>query len=79
MKRELNALIEIVNKERKVELGINLNCDGCENEEFEVTDIYDANKSGLSEDFYVVYHGNNKIEAMAAIMRYVRAAEYRRK
>jgi len=77
MDKELNELLEQKNKERKVDLGLNCNCDGCENGEFEIVDIYNANKSGLSEDFIIVYHGTNKDEAMVAIMRYARGAEER--
>lgn len=75
MDRELKALLDRENKERKVDLGLNCNCEGCENGEFEIVDIYDSNISGLSEDSIIVYHGTNKDEAMVAITRYARNAE----
>ena len=75
MDRELKALLDRENKERKVNLGLNCNCEGCENGEFEIVDIYYSDKSGLPEDSIIVYHGTNKDEAMVAIMRYARDAE----
>lgn len=74
MDRELKELLEQKNKERKVNLGLNCNCDGCDNGEFEIVDVEDA---CMSEEVFVVYHGNNKDEAMVAIMRYARNAEER--
>lgn len=77
MCKDLKDLLEQSNKEREVYLALNCNCEGCENGEFEIVDIYECNKSGLSEDFIVVYHGRKKYEAMIAIMKYVRNAKER--
>ena len=74
MNKELKELLEIKNKERKVDLGLNCNCAGCENGEFEIVNVEGA---CMAEEIVVVYHGKNKDEAMVAIMRYARNAEER--
>ena len=74
MDRELKELLKQKNKERKVMLWLNCNCEGCDNGEFEIVDIEDV---CMIEDVFIVYHGSNKDEAMVAIMRYARNAEER--
>ena len=74
MNKELKELLDVKNRERKVDLGLNCNCEGCEDGEFEIVDVEGA---CMAEEIIVVYHGNNKDEAMVAIMRYARNAEER--
>jgi len=76
MNKELQALLDKVNKERDVNLGINTNCDGCKDGEFEIVDIYYADKSGLAEDFIVIYHGTSIDEAIAEVIKYTDNAEH---
>ena len=72
MDRELKELLSQKNKERKVMLWLNCNCEGCDKGDFEIVDIEGV---GTIEEVFVVYHGSNKDEAMVAIRQYARNAE----